>query len=97
MHLPSTIFYRSAGRLKRSNPGFLLSPRRSLKPRGERCPPERYPKMLDRSRWAAYAVTFLFELFQVGAKARDLMWARTSAKRAPEIATSAIWNMVLLA
>jgi len=34
---------------------------------------------------------------QVGAADRDLMRARTSAKRSPGTATSAIWNIVFLA
>jgi len=95
MYLPMPIFYHHADNLTHTSPGFLLSPRRSCRPWGERRPPERYPGKLDRSRYVAYAVAFRYLLPQVGAIARDLMRVRTSAKRAPGTATSAIWKTVL--
>ena len=90
MHLPLTIFYHPADKLEHQSYGYLLSPRGTCRPWGERRPPERYPEKLDRSKWVAYAVAFLFELFQVGIAARDLMRESTSAKSSPGTATSAI-------
>ena len=48
------------------------------------------------SDYSVFHIQFLsLSMLQVGAAAMDLMRARTSVKRAPEMATSAIWKTVL--